>query len=46
MKDLIRETAESELKQLRKALENEAALRAASDQKIEMLLKELQELKK
>ena len=46
MKDLIRETAENELKQLRQALENEATLRAASDQKIDLLLKELQALKK
>ena len=46
MADLIRETAESELKQLREALERETALRSESDKKIELLLKELQSMKK
>jgi hypothetical protein len=46
MKDLIRETAENELKALKEALQREAELRAASDKKIELLLHELQSLKK
>ena len=46
MKDLIRETAENELKALKEALQREAELRAASDEKIELLLHELQSLKK
>ena len=46
MADLIRETAESELKQLREALQRETELRGESDKKIELLLHELQSLKK
>jgi hypothetical protein len=46
MADLIRETAESELKQLREALQRETQLRTESDKKIELLLNELQSMKK
>ena len=46
MASLIRETAESELKQLREALQRETQLRTESDKKIELLLNELQSMKK